>query len=168
MIIENTLKDMVESNTTGRLTDASKRFIDRMKDKNDIRKLLVDNGRFFAGYENNADKITGDIANVLSEKNLSHLAAELSRDSGYTFKARLQNGLADLMSAYEIPHEEACLYANRMLGAVLYELPQVAPDQYDRYYQSEWRDEQQQEAQEIISKLEKISNQMVVYADNQS
>ena len=38
-MIENIIKDMVESNTTGRLTDASKRFIDRMKDKNDIRRL---------------------------------------------------------------------------------------------------------------------------------
>ena len=164
-MIENIIKDMVESNTTGRLIDASKRFIDRMKEKNEIKKHLVDNGRFFAGYETNADKMMGDIANVLSEENLSQLATELSRDSGYTFKARLQNGLTDLMSAYEIPHEEACLYANRMLGAVLYELPQVAPDKYDRYYQSEWREEQQQEAQEIISKLEKISNQMVVYSE---
>lgn len=164
-MIENIIKDMVESNTTGRLADASKRFVDRMKDKNDIKKLLVDNGRFFAGYETNADKMMGDIANVLSEENLSQLAAELSRDSGYTFKARLQKGLADLMSAYEIPHEEAYLYATRMLSTVLYELPQVAPDKYDRYYQSEWREEQQQEAQEIISKLEKISNQMVVYAE---
>lgn len=164
-MIENIIKDMVESNTTGRLTDASKRFIDRMKDKNDITKLLVDNGRFFAGYETNADKIAADIANVLSEENLSQLAAELSRDSGYTFKARLQKGLTDLMSAYEIPHGEACLYANRMLGAVLYELPQVAPDIYDRYYQSEWRDEQQQEVQEIKIKLEKISSQMAAYAE---
>lgn len=164
-MIENIIKDMVESNTIGRLTDASKRFIDRMKDKNDIKKLLVDNGRFFAGYEANADKIAADIANVLSEENLSQLAAELSRDSGYTFKARLQKGLTDLMSEYEIPHEEERLYANRILGAVLYELPQVAPDKYDRYYQSEWREEQQQEAQEIISKLEKISSQMAVYAE---
>lgn len=164
-MIENIIKDMVESNTTGRLTDASKRFIDRMKEKNEIKKLLVDNSRFFAGYETNADKIAADIANVLSEENLSQLAAELSRDSGYTFKARLEKWLTDLMSEYEIPHEEACLYANRMLGAILYELPQVAPDIYDRYYQSEWRDEQQQEVQEIKIKLEKISSQMAAYAE---
>lgn len=37
---------MVESNTTGRLTDASKRFVARMKEKNEIKKLLVDNSRF--------------------------------------------------------------------------------------------------------------------------
>lgn len=164
-MIENIIKDMVESNTTGRLTDASKRFVARMKEKNEIKKLLVDNSRFFAGYEANADKIAADIANVLSEENLSQLAADLSRDSGYTFKARLEKWLTDLMSEYEIPHEEERLYANRILDAVLYELPQVAPDKYDRYYQSEWREEQQQEAQEIISKLEKISSQMAVYAE---
>lgn len=164
-MIENIIKDMVESNTTGRLTDASKRFVARMKEKNEIKKLLVDNSRFFAGYEANADKIAADIANVLSEENLSQLAADLSRDSGYTFKVRLEKWLTDLMSEYEIPHEEERLYANRILDAVLYELPQVAPDKYDRYYQSEWREEQQQEAQEIISKLEKISSQMAVYAE---
>ena len=133
-MIENIIKDMVESNTTGRLTDASKRFVARMKEKNEIKKLLVDNSRFFAGYEANADKIAADIPNVLSEENLSQLAADLSRDSGYTFKARLEKWLTDLMSEYEIPHEEERLYANRILGAVLYELPQVAPDKYDRYY----------------------------------
>lgn len=126
-MIENIIKDMVESNTTGRLTDASKRFVARMKEKNEIKKLLVDNSRFFAGYEANADKIAADIANVLSEENLSQLAADLSRDSGYTFKARLEKWLTDLMSEYEIPHEEERLYANRILDAVLYELPQVAP-----------------------------------------
>lgn len=110
-MIENIIKDMVESNTTGRLTDASKRFVARMKEKNEIKKLLVDNSRFFAGYEANADKIAADIANVLSEENLSQLAADLSRDSGYTFKARLEKWLTDLMSEYEIPHEEERLYA---------------------------------------------------------
>lgn len=117
-MIENIIKDMVESNTTGRLTDASKRFVARMKEKNEIKKLLVDNSRFFAGYEANADKIAADIANVLSEENLSQLAADLSRDSGYTFKARLEKWLTDLMSEYEIPHEEERLYANRILDAV--------------------------------------------------
>ena len=32
-MIENIIKDMVESNTTGRLTDASKRFVARMKER---------------------------------------------------------------------------------------------------------------------------------------
>ena len=39
-MIENIIKDMVESNTTGRLTDASKRCVARMKEKNEIKKLL--------------------------------------------------------------------------------------------------------------------------------
>ena len=48
-----------------------------------------------------------------------------------------------LMNKYDIPREQAILYANEFLFAVLGQLPEVAPKQYDRYFQSEWREEQE-------------------------
>lgn len=42
-----------------------------------------------------------------------------------------------------LAREQAILYANEFLFAVLGQLPEVAPKQYDRYFQSEWREEQE-------------------------
>ena len=38
------------------------------------------------------------------------------------------------MNKYDIPREQAILYANEFLFAVLGQLPEVAPKQYDRYF----------------------------------
>lgn len=46
-MIEKILKDMVQNNTTSYLTDAGKRFVGSMKDRNNIKNLLVDSGSFF-------------------------------------------------------------------------------------------------------------------------
>lgn len=166
-MVEKLIDDIVKTNSTNYLTEAGKRFVSNIKNKNDIKKLLADNRDFFIKYESSADRMMDDIATVLSDKNLEELAGKLCEDSGYSFKAILIKGLTDCMSEYEIPHEVACLYANRILGAVLHELPQVAPDKYDRYFQSEWRIEQQQAEEQINQKLEKISSQMAVYTAKQ-
>ena len=150
-MVEKLIDDIVKTNSTNYLTEAGKRFVSNIKNKNDIKKLLADNRDFFIKYESSADRMMDDIATVLSDKNLEELAGKLCEDSGYSFKAILIKGLTDCMSEYEIPHEVACLYANRILGAVLHELPQVVPDKYDRYFQSEWRIEQQQAEEQVIA-----------------
>ncbi len=37
---------------------------------------------------------------------------------------------------------------------------------YDRYFQSDWREEQKKVSGQIIQKLENISNQMRIYSEN--
>ena len=139
MVVDELLEEIVKNNAVNYLVDAGNKFLGKIKDKKTLKKLLVDNSRFFIEHESDADKIIDDIADILCEKNLEALAAELAKDSGYTLKSRLSNGLTNLMSAYEIPHEEAYLYADRILNAVLYELVEAAPEKYDRYFQSDWR-----------------------------
>ena len=166
MVVDELLEEIVKNNAVNYLVDAGKKFLGKIKDKKTLKKLLVDNSRFFIEHESGADKIIDDIADILCEKNLEVLAAELAKDSGYTLKSRLSNGLTNLMSAYEIPHEEAYLYAERILNAVLYELVEAAPEKYDRYFQSDWREEQKKVSGQIIQKLENISNQMRIYSEN--
>lgn len=166
MVVDELLEEIVKNNAVNYLVDAGKKFLGKIKDKKTLKKLLVDNSRFFIEHESDADKIIDDIADILCEKNLEALAAELAKDSGYTLKSRLSNGLTNLMSAYEIPHEEAYLYAERILNAVLYELVEAAPEKYDRYFQSDWREEQKKVSGQIIQKLENISNQMRIYSEN--
>lgn len=74
---------------------------------------------------------------------MTKLANEMKGDSGYTLKKSLLDSIIRLMNKYDIPREQAILYANEFLFAVLGQLPEVAPKQYDRYFQSEWREEQE-------------------------
>ena len=59
------------------------------------------------------------------------------------------------MDKYDIPREYATFYANKILYTILDQLPEVAPQKYDRYFQSEWRAEQEKTLCEIKQKIDK-------------
>ena len=109
----------------------------------DIKKLFVETGEFFIDFEPQAEQLFEDLALVFSKENMTKLANEMKGDSGYTLKKSLLDSIIRLMNKYDIPREQAILYANEFLFAVLGQLPEVAPKQYDRYFQSEWREEQE-------------------------
>ena len=50
-MVEKLIDDIVKTNSTNYLTEAGKRFVSNIKNKNDIKKLLADNRDFFIKYE---------------------------------------------------------------------------------------------------------------------
>ena len=50
-MVEKLIDDIVKTNSTNYLTEAGKRFVSNIKNKNDIKKLLADNRDFFINYD---------------------------------------------------------------------------------------------------------------------
>ena len=103
------------------------------------------------------------MALVFSKENMTKLANEMKGDSGYTLKKSLLDSIIRLMNKYDIPREQAILYANEFLFAVLGQLPEVAPKQYDRYFQSEWREEQEKTLNDIKQRIENVNREIALY-----
>ena len=121
------------------------------------RQLLVNTGKFFCDHEKNADQIFDDLATALSEKNMAKLATELASDSGYEVGEKLYNYLVSLLRAYEIPEDIVLAYASGLTGAIIDDIRNMFPEQYDRYFLNDWRAEGTAYFQQSIEKLEKIS-----------
>lgn len=121
------------------------------------RQLLVNTGKFFCDHEKNADQIFDDLATALSEKNIAKLATELASDSGYEVGEKLYNYLVSLLRAYEIPEDIVLAYASGLTGAIIDDIRNMFPEQYDRYFLNDWRAEGTAYFQQSIEKLEKIS-----------
>ncbi len=68
MVVDELLEEIVKNNAVNYLVDAGNKFLGKIKDKKTLKKLLVDNSRFFIEHESDADKIIDDIADILCEK----------------------------------------------------------------------------------------------------
>lgn len=142
-MVEALLKEVVFAGRTEIILAAGEHLAGKIKAGYDIKKLFVETGEFFIDFEPQAEQLFEDLALVFSKENMTKLANEMKGDSGYTLKKSLLDSIIRLMNKYDIPREQAILYANEFLFAVLGQLPKVAPKQYDRYFQSEWREEQE-------------------------
>ena len=162
-MIEALLGELAVAGGTEVVTAAGKHLAEKIKTSKDIKKLFVDAGEFFIDFEPQAEQLFQDMSLVLSKENMMKLASELKNDSGYTFKNRLLNSLISLMNKYEIPREYATFYANSILYTILNQLPEVAPQKYDRYFQSEWREEQEKTLLEIKHKIDKVNCEIELY-----
>lgn len=161
-MIKALLGELAKSGGNEVLVAAGEHLAGKVKEATDIKKLFVDTGEFFIDYEKNADRLFDDMAEVLSKKNMTKLALEFNGESGYELKNRLLNSLIRIMSQYEIPHEIAYSYANGILYTILGQLPEIAPQKYDRYFQSEWREEQSQTLAEISEKIDKVNSELAL------
>lgn len=139
MIIETALVELAKAGGTELFISSSESLLKKVKIAKDIKQLFINTGEFFVDYENDADQLFDDMANVLSKENMTKLANELKDEPGYKLKDRLLNSLMGIMKEYEIPHGMALSYANAILFAIMGQLPVVAPDKYDRAYQAEWK-----------------------------
>lgn len=162
-MIEALLGELAVAGGTEVVTAAGEHLAEKIKTSKDIKKLFVDTGEFFIDFEPQAEQLFRDMSVVLSKENMMKMASELKNDSGYTFKDRLLNSLISLMDKYEIPREYATLYANSILYTILNQLPEVAPQKYDRYFQSEWREEQEKTLLEIKQKIDKVNCEIELY-----
>ena len=142
-MVEALLEEVVSAGRTEIILAAGEHLAGKIKAGYDIKKLFVETGEFFIDFEPQAEQLFEDLALVFSKENMTKLANEMKGDSGYTLKKSLLDSIIRLMNKYDIPREQAILYANEFLFAVLGQLPEVAPKQYDRYFQSEWREEQE-------------------------
>lgn len=162
-MIEALLGELAVAGGTEVVTAAGEHLAEKIKTSKDIKKLFVDTGEFFIDFEPQAEQLFRDMSVVLSKENMMKMASELKNDSGYTFKDRLLYSLISLMDKYEIPREYATLYANSILYTILNQLPEVAPQKYDRYFQSEWREEQEKTLLEIKQKIDKVNCEIELY-----
>lgn len=166
-MIDGLLSELANAGGTEIVLAAGECLAEKVKNSHNIKKLFVEAGEFFVDYEPNADQLFDDMVLVLSKENMTKLANELKDDIGYTLKDKLLATLMGLMASYEIPHEEACMYANRVLYTILGQLPEVAPQKYDRFFQSEWREEQKKTLDEIAKKIEKVNTDLQLYKSKQ-
>lgn len=166
-MIEALLGELASAGGTEIVLAAGEHLVEKIKGSHDIKKLFVETGEFFIDFEPQAEQLFQDMAMVLSKENMTRLANEVKSDSGYTLKDRLLRELISLMDRYDIPREYATFYANKILYTILNQLPEVAPQKYDRYFQSEWREEQEKTLCEIKQKIDKVNNEIVTYNNRQ-
>ena len=158
------LENLIQSNSENLLVEATKTVIEKSKDKTAWKKLFVNTGEFFIKQEQSAaEAIFEDLSEALSKTNMEKLAQKLRAESGYQLKNQLLGLLLEQMEDYEIPHETAIYYANAILYVILEQLPAIAPEKYDRYFQQEWREEQKASSEKILSKINKMAEELALY-----
>ena len=109
MIIETALVELAKAGGTELFISSSESLLKKVKTAKDIKQLFINTGEFFVDYENDADQLFDDMANVLSKENMTKLANELKDEPGYKLKDRLLNSLMGIMKEYEIPHKNMIL-----------------------------------------------------------
>ena len=149
--------------TENLLTAAGQSALENMKSAHDWKKILVDTGEFFIENEKTAACFFDDLSLVLAKENMAQMARDLQKTDGYELKDRLYKMLMQLMARYEIPHEQAESYSLRILYVILEQVKVIEPDKYERYFQQEWKDEQQASLEELHVKLDKMSKDNALY-----
>ena len=89
MIIETALVELAKAGGTELFISSSESLLKKVKTAKDIKQLFINTGEFFVDYENDADQLFDDMANVLSKENMTKLANELKDEPGYKLKDRL-------------------------------------------------------------------------------
>ena len=145
------------------LTSAGESTVKKIKESQKWKKLIVGTGEFFIKNEQEENAFFEDLALTLSRENLTQIAQDLNSDDGYDLKHRLYKSFMALMSKYEIPYEVAEAYTMKIIYAVLEQLRTIDPDKYEHYFLQEWRDEQENNFLELQKRIEKMSNELVIY-----
>lgn len=165
-MIETTLEKIAKQGAEKILIPAGKQLKKKLIDRKTAEHMMISSGQFLAGFEADSDLVVNDMALVLSEDNMKKLARELESDTGYTYKAKLMNWLQCQMGRYDIPHDQAEVYAANFMCMILSQLPELDIEKYDRLFQQEWKDEQDKALKALSSKIEKINTQLRLYNEN--
>lgn len=145
------------------LTSVGESAVKKFRESQAWKKLIVGTGEFFIKNEQEENSFFEDLELVLSRENLTQIAEELKSEEGYELKYRLYSSLMKLMNKYEIPYEVAETYTIKIIYAVLEQLKTIAPDKYEHYFLQEWKDEQESSFLELQNRIEKMSNELVIY-----
>lgn len=145
------------------LSSAGERVVKNFRESHSWKKLIVGTGEFFIKNEQEESAFFEDLTLVLSKENLSQIAKDLKSEDGYDLKHRLYSSLMQLMSKYEIPYEIAESYTIRIIYVVLEQLKTVNPEKYEHFFLQEWRDEQDKNFAELQNRIDKMSNELVIF-----
>ena len=106
-MIEEVLAKLANAEGTELFLASIENLLKKVKKARDVKKIFIITGEFYADFENDANQLFDDMANVLSKENMTKLANELKDENGYELKNKLLNPLMDIMNRYEIPHGTA-------------------------------------------------------------
>ena len=145
------------------LVSAGERVVKNYKGSKAWEKLIVGTGKFFVENEQKKELFFEDLECALSKENLISIAAKLKSEDGYDLKHGLYQSFMQLMRKYEIPYEIAESYTMRMIYTVLGQLRVIDPDKYEHHFLKEWREEQEKSFSALQNRIEKMSNELIVY-----
>lgn len=145
------------------LISAGNSALKNYKDALTWKKTIVETGEFFIKNENDQSLFFDDLKIVLSEKNLSKIAEDLNTEDGYDLQHKLYTSFMQLMYKYEIPHEIAESYTNKIMYTVLEQLRYINPRKYEHYFLNDWREEQKKLFSELANRIDKMSRELVIY-----
>lgn len=145
------------------LVSAGERVVKNYKGSKAWEKLIVGTGKFFVENERKKELFFEDLECALSKENLIPIAAKLKSEDGYDLKHGLYQSFMQLMRKYEIPYEIAESYTMRMIYTVLGQLRVIDPDKYEHHFLKEWREEQEKSFSALQNRIEKMSNELIVY-----
>ena len=108
MIIETALVELAKAGGTELFLSSSESLLKKVKTAKDIKQLFINTGEIFVDYENDADQLFDDMANVLSKENMTKLANELKDEPGYKLKdIKLFDDIISYDEHILIPHPRA-------------------------------------------------------------
>lgn len=143
--------------------EAGKHIIQNLIDSESWNQIFNDIGTFLINYEKNQSQIYTDLTLVLSKENLIKIAKDLKNVDGYKLKEKLEEKFSSLMATYEIPHEYAEVYVKRLVNMILEEIKKKNPEIYDRYYQQDWRNEENKRLVSIEQMLKKLTEEIDLF-----
>lgn len=148
--------NVTQSSLTDILVDAGKQLCKNLCSSAEWSRFLAEQGKFFAEYEKGSGQRNYDLSVILSEKNMDPLAAKLKNESGYTIKDCALSYLNALFDKYEIPHDVAGFLSDSLLNVILDELRRLVPGEYDRYFQNQWKEQNEKQLRLISERLEEL------------
>lgn len=126
------------------------------------KEAFVNAGQFGREYEKTANQVFYDLQKALSDQNMVELAQKLSSENGYELREKLHSYLLSLLREYEIPEDVVLLYAREITQEIIEKVASAAPDKFDRCYLSEWRQEEKDFLQNLLTKIEKVETALVM------
>lgn len=161
------ISDLSSAEAENILVSAGESTLKNIKSAHEWEKILVDTGEFFIENEKTAARFFDDLSLVLAKENMVQIAKDLQKTDGYELKKRLYRLLMQHMAKYEIQHELAESYCLRIMYVILEQVKVIAPDKYEHYFLQEWKEEQEACFEELRVKLDKMSNDIVLYQKRQ-
>ena len=153
-IIEDFFRELIASGSVDFFMQSGADIVAKTKSAKEWKNLFVETGQHFIEFENNADQFFDDLANVLSEKNMEALAADLKDEPGYNIEQKLNSRLLKMFDQYEISHDQASIYANGILTVIIENLLYIAPEKYDRHYIHTVTQQSKENQLKMIEKME--------------
>ena len=114
-----------------------------------VKDNVADICDFFSKYECGND----DIKRLLNDTLVEKLAKDINTKTGYEYYDIVYNDILIEFEKLEIPYEVADFYATKILYAIAESIKHIKPAEYDRFFNKEWKEEQDKALAEIVDRL---------------